>query len=405
MKALGFLLIGLVAAGLTSCAGKNDPPQRMGAAESISDPTGPVSQLAKIKAARAADNFVPSFALGPGDVLEISAPDVTELRNRTVRVSPKGVVELPVIGAVEVQGLDEEQLTRALQNRLSRYVKDPEVNILIEQSYSRDVAVVGAVVKPGLYALNSSADTLLDMINRAGGWSERRSAEVIFIPAGPSNRTNHPNRTNHQMLGAASLLGAAVPSKGETGNPSASLTDGSQRPIRAAKLQRPQNAMRSEPPITTGEVGSAMAPQFLRQQNPTALTLYVPQSVEALDVRARPGDVIIVPYAGQVMLQGWVRNPGAYPISSGMTALGAITAAGGQMFTSSATLLRPADDGTMVDISLDLSAIEKSQAPDVNIQGGDVIILNGSVAGAVPYFFYSLFGHFGTGVSAGATAF
>ena len=41
---------------------------------------------------------------------------------------------------------------------------------------------------------------------------------------------------------------------------------------------------------------------------------------------ARAGDVIIVPAAGDVTVQGWVEKPGAYSISPGLTVLGAIAA-------------------------------------------------------------------------------
>ena len=73
-----------------------------------------------------------------------------------------------------------------------------------------------------------------------------------------------------------------------------------------------------------------------------------------LDLPAKAGDVIIVPAAGQVTVQGWVDKPGAFPITNGMTALGAIASAGGALFTSSATLLREQKNGIKLSIPLDL---------------------------------------------------
>ena len=100
------------------------------------------------------------------------------------------------------------------------------------------------------------------------------------------------------------------------------------------------------------------------------------------------------------MVQGWVRTPGAYRITSGMTVLGAVTAAGGQMFSSSATLLRAGSGGNKVEFPVDLSAVESAKGPDVQVQSGDVVLVNRSAAGAVPYMFYSLYSHFGTAVAA-----
>jgi len=129
------------------------------------------------------------------------------------------------------------------------------------------------------------------------------------------------------------------------------------------------------------------------------------RSSELLNLPARPGDAILVPASGEVMVQGWVANPGAFNITPGMTVLGAITAAGGQMFSSSAELLRKNAAGAEVDIPLDLSKIRHQETTDPAVQSGDVIIINRSVIGAAPYLVYSIFNHFSTGIYPAAAAF
>ena len=127
------------------------------------------------------------------------------------------------------------------------------------------------------------------------------------------------------------------------------------------------------------------------------LDLFQPESERYRQMSARAGDVIIVPAAGDVTVQGWVEKPGAYSISPGLTVLGAIAAAGGAKFTSSATLLRESDTGKL-QIRLDLSKIKHGEATDVAVQSGDVIVVNRSAIGAVPYAFYEMFSKFGTGM-------
>jgi protein involved in polysaccharide export with SLBB domain len=112
---------------------------------------------------------------------------------------------------------------------------------------------------------------------------------------------------------------------------------------------------------------------------------------------ARPGDVVIVPAVGEVMVQGWVANPGAFKISPGMTALGAVTAAGGQQFSSSAVVLRTGQNGDQTQLPIDLAKIKAGEEADVPVQSGDVVVVNRSAIGAVPYLVYSLFNKFGTG--------
>jgi protein involved in polysaccharide export with SLBB domain len=105
---------------------------------------------------------------------------------------------------------------------------------------------------------------------------------------------------------------------------------------------------------------------------------------------ARPGDVIVVPAAGEVTVQGWVDKPGAFKVTPGLTILGSIAAAGGPNFTTSATLLREQSDGGKLSVPLDLSKIKHGDEEDLRVRGGDVIIVEKSVAGAVPYSIYFL---------------
>jgi protein involved in polysaccharide export with SLBB domain len=105
-----------------------------------------------------------------------------------------------------------------------------------------------------------------------------------------------------------------------------------------------------------------------------------------------------VPAAGEVMVQGWVQNPGAFRITPGMTVLGAVTAAGGQLFSSSAEVLRTGASGGKTALQVNLARVERREESDLPVRSGDVVIVNRSVTGAVPYLLYGLFTKFGTGM-------
>jgi protein involved in polysaccharide export with SLBB domain len=113
---------------------------------------------------------------------------------------------------------------------------------------------------------------------------------------------------------------------------------------------------------------------------------------------ARPGDVLIVPSAGEVTVGGWVQNPGAYKVTPGMTALSAIAAAGGAMFSSSAQVLRTGNSGERLSIPVNIPAVQKGAQGDVSMQSGDVVMVDKSAAGAIPYAAYELFSKFGSGL-------
>src|SRR5579871_2181317 len=76
-----------------SCAptGPNsDPPAVSPAAtHAASDPASSAKDdnLEQIRDQRASDSFTPDFAIGPGDVLDVSVPDVPEINSRVERVS------------------------------------------------------------------------------------------------------------------------------------------------------------------------------------------------------------------------------------------------------------------------------------------------------------------------------
>jgi protein involved in polysaccharide export with SLBB domain len=98
------------------------------------------------------------------------------------------------------------------------------------------------------------------------------------------------------------------------------------------------------------------------------------------------------------MVQGWVQNPGAFKITPGMTVLGAVTAAGGQLFSSSAEVLRTGASGGKTALQVNLARVERREESDLPVRSGDVVIVNRSVTGAVPYLLYELFTKFGTGM-------
>jgi len=55
------------------------------------------------------------------------------------------------------------------------------------------------------------------------------------------------------------------------------------------------------------------------------------------------------------MVQGWVKNPGAFKITPDLTILGAISAAGGALFSNSVEVLRIDSNGKHIARQFDLS--------------------------------------------------
>lgn len=308
---------------------------------------------------------VTDYPIGPGDVLEISVPPIDELKKRTVRVEADGTISLPMLGTLKAGGLTEGQLHAALQDKLKTYMYNPEVELFVKEYHSREVAVVGAVNTPGLVTLSGPDETVLDMLTRAGGLSDKAADEIILLPA---------EYASEPAAGRIARVSAQAPAP----------TDGLRR--NAADGARAREAFQQR------EVGALLHqnshPLIIALKN-TALT----GSGGYLNMPVRPGDVIVVPGGGEVMVVGWVQNPGHFKVGSGLTVLGAIGAAGGPMYaadTANVHLIRTRRDGSKLVLRIDLGKIKDGGQPDLPVRGNDVIDVPYSDLKIGPYVFYQV---------------
>jgi protein involved in polysaccharide export with SLBB domain len=344
-------------------------------------------QLDALVRQRLHDHFDTDYPVGPGDVLEISVPDMPELRSRVVRVSGVSAISLPILGELDVAGLSQNGVKRRIRDRLTRYVHDPQVDVFVREYHSREVAVTGMVQKPGIYTLDSPDDTVLDVIGKAGGSTERAANMVILIPSTASAGVTDTPAFNGYYGRKPS------PSATDPFNVSASANAG-------AQLEKMRPESEAQGASTRVDAGNPHPDRYslLTRRRGIVIDLSRTSNPALLALPARPGDLMIVPAAGEVMVQGWVRNPGAFNITPGMTALGAITAAGGEMFSSSVDVLRTEPGHQQFDYSLDLSKIKTHEEEDVFVHSGDIIIVNKTAAGALPYLAYSVFNRLSAGV-------
>jgi protein involved in polysaccharide export with SLBB domain len=345
----------------------------------ISDPASDADRLAILRRTRLSSNTAYDFAIGPGDIIEISVPGIEDLKNRSVRVSGDNSVGLPLIGVIDVSGMTEAQLRNALTEHLRRYMRNPQIDVFVKTYRTRQIAISGAVRNPGVYTLASPSDTILEMISRAGGLTEDASPRIILIPAIPPQNVSSEQATE------------------STDSKSASMA----HPVEVASLVTVPSPLLIQPAAAHAEpmelprgISASTASDFA----PVVIDVSNINSQKVLDLPARPGDVVIVPPAGQVVVQGWVQNPGAYKISSGMTALGAVGAAGGALFSKSAEILRTGSSGERIVLPVDFSDGQNGKNAALPVQAGDVLIVRRSVTGSVPYFFYLVFTKFGTGM-------
>ena len=122
----------------------------------------------------------PLYRLRPSDVVEISFAVAPEF-NQTLTVQPDGYVMLKDAGMVEVEDLNLEQFTDAVQKAYRGYLHDPQVGVALKD-FDRPYFIVGGEVgKPGKYELRSDT-TVTEAVEIAGGLTQqsKHSQVVLF---------------------------------------------------------------------------------------------------------------------------------------------------------------------------------------------------------------------------------
>lgn len=121
------------------------------------------------------------YRIGKRDVLDISVWGHSDLRVQS-QVLPDGALLFPLAGSVEVVGKTVEEVREVLAERLSVYLIDPQVLVMVVNATPLQVKVIGDGVKiPGIYSVPPDAQ-ILDAITMAGGPSKEADlARVIVI--------------------------------------------------------------------------------------------------------------------------------------------------------------------------------------------------------------------------------
>jgi polysaccharide biosynthesis/export protein len=314
------------------------------------------------------------YPVGTGDVLEISVPGVDDLKGRTVRVGSEGNIDLPLIGSIHAAGLPESQLRDQLKTALEKYMYDPQVDLFVKEYKSRQVAVVGAVRAPGLVTLSGAGESILDVITQAGGTTPEAADEVVILPQVSSGGLQlqrvaqsvaSPAEAGHPVDGAADK----DPHDGASNSPTAPAQE-------APTLQDLQNSVTNGPAVVIPLKATAMT-----------------GSARFMNMPVEPGDIVVVPGGGNVMVTGWVYRPGFFSVGSGLTVLGAVGSAGGAMYAadgSDATLMRSDANGNKVAIPVNLDKIATGAEPDIPVRANDVIDVPYSDAKIGPYVVYNV---------------
>jgi polysaccharide export outer membrane protein len=119
------------------------------------------------------------YLIGPGDVLEISVWN-NEALTKLVTVLPDGKIHFPLIGEVVVGGKTLTDLEKELKEKIGKYVTDTDLLVMVQQTGSFVIYVIGEVNRPGRFNLNTNIN-VLQALAMAGGFTEWAKKNKIKI--------------------------------------------------------------------------------------------------------------------------------------------------------------------------------------------------------------------------------
>ena len=328
------------------------------------------------------------YAIGARDILRITVWGQPDL-SKDYPVGEDGLVQFPLVGAVQAAGLTTTRLAESLRQLLEKdYLVDPQVLIAVAEYRSQKISVLGEADKPGLYYL-TGPDRVLDILSRAGGLAKTAGTQLVLIrkkgEAGKAGETilrlsldkvQAGDRSENILLQDDDTIfipkAQAFFVLGEVKTPGTYPLDKALTVLDAVTV--------------AGGFSDSAAPAGVRvirrgaegkeETFPVNLSGTLP---EDRTFRIADGDTVMVPRGNTFFVVGEVTRPGAYQLVKETNVLEAIAIAGG--FTPKAApartrVIRKTATGT-ADIPVDMTAIMKRGMREkaIRIVEHDVIVV------------------------------
>lgn len=283
---------------------------------------------------------LPTYRIGPGDVLDIRVVDSEEW-NMQVEVRPDGRISYPATGEIIVAGLSIEELTQKLTYELGpgkRYLKNPQVIINVVRRRPLIAYVLGEVARPGPIELSLGFESARKLLSIVGGPTPQadlrhvkvyrgdgRKQEFLDLQAGLESGETDTVIWAGDVVIVPKLDVQQVGVLGAVGKPGQLTLPANQSKIDLLSLLLEAGGL-SQPP----EKSEAVILRANGKIEPVDL-------VQALNKRAEVpelgnGDVLWVRPKGEsyFVVLGAVRSPGRFPYQEGLK-LGDILATSGQL--------------------------------------------------------------------------
>jgi len=257
------------------------------------------------------------YRIGAGDVLDIKVLNKPQFNREGVRVSPRGMIRMPLIkDEIKAACRTEEELEIEITAQLKEYVREPQVTVQIQQYQSEPVAVLGSVRAPSRFLLQRRV-RLLELLTFVSGPTDNAGRTIQVVHTGP--------------LTACDVLPSTADASAEK---------------------------------STDQIDYYNLKDTARGE-------------EKSNPYMRPGDVVFIPAVDQVYVIGNVVRPTSIALTEPMTVTRAIAMAGGTAIDTKKNeihVIRQTPGTTeKKEILVDLEAINRHKAEDIVLVANDIV--------------------------------
>lgn len=109
------------------------------------------------------------YIIHPGDTFQLSVYNQPTLTS-SVLIAPDGTASLPLIGILKLSGMNLEDASLLIENKLSRFLRMPLVTLSPVNVSGYYFTIGGRVMRPGNYNVSLGQTRLLDAISFSGGF-------------------------------------------------------------------------------------------------------------------------------------------------------------------------------------------------------------------------------------------
>ena len=119
------------------------------------------------------------YHVGPGDVIIVSVWREPEASSAVV-IRPDGKISLPLVNDLSVDGKTPMEVQKIIAERLSPFIKTPNVTVTVKEINSKKVFVLGEVNRAGAYQITQPT-TVLQILTEAAGLRPFAKQKAIYV--------------------------------------------------------------------------------------------------------------------------------------------------------------------------------------------------------------------------------